>query len=174
MPVLEILRYPDPRLKRKSAPVSEITPSHLELLDDMIETMYKAKGVGLAAPQVGVNERLVVIDVHPREEGEVRKHGDPEVIELINPEIIESKGEVVAEEGCLSVPGFSSEVKRRASVTVRGLNRYGDELEFEASELLARAVQHEVDHLDGLLFFDRLSRLKRELFKKHIDRVLVD
>ncbi len=136
----------------------------------MAETMYEAKGVGLAAPQVGVNERLIVVDVTPREEGERRGPGAPGLVELINPEIVLAEGEMVGEEGCLSVPGFVADVRRSARVVVRGLDRRGVEVEIDATELLARALQHEIDHLNGILFFDRLSRLKRELMLKRIER----
>jgi peptide deformylase len=130
----------------------------------MIETMYDAPGVGLAAPQVGVSLRVVIIDVSPREEG------SSGLIELINPEIILAEGEQIEEEGCLSIPGFVSEVKRKAKVRVSGLNRHGEPVEIEGEGLLARALQHEIDHLDGVLFIDRLSRLKRELLKKKIEK----
>lgn len=170
MAVLDIVIYPDPRLRKKSRPVERITPSHHSLLDDMIETMYAAKGIGLAAPQVGVNERLIVIDVTSR--GEARQPSSPEIIELINPEIVSSQGEVVGDEACLSVPGFSSEVKRKEKVVVKGLDRHGNPVEIEGEGLLSRVLQHEIDHLDGILFFDRLSKLKREIIKKKIDRVL--
>ena len=170
MAIRNILIYPDPRLRRKSAPVGKIESRHLRLLDDMAETMYEAKGVGLAAPQVGVNERLIVVDVTQREEGEGGGDGSPGLIELINPEIVLAEGEMVGEEGCLSVPGFVCDVKRSARVVVRGLDKYGVEVEIDASDLLSRVLQHEIDHLDGILFFDRLSRLKRELMVKRIDR----
>lgn len=170
--MLDIVLYPDPRLRKKSRRVERITLSHHTLLDDMIETMYAAKGIGLAAPQVGVNERLIVVDVTPREEGETRKPSSPEIIELINPEIVSSQGEVVGDEACLSVPGFSSEVRRKEKVVVRGLDRHGNPVELEGEGLLARVLQHEIDHLDGILFFDRLSKLKREIIKKKIDRAL--
>lgn len=173
MPILNILLYPDTHLLKKSKPIESIGSSHHDLLDDMIQTMYSARGVGLAAPQVGLNERLIVVDVSPREEGEVRKHGSPEIIEMINPEIISSEGEVVGEEGCLSVPGFQCDVRRKAEVVVRGLDRYGEEQEIEAEGLLSRVLQHEIDHLNGVLFFKRLGRLKRELLKKKIDRAFV-
>jgi peptide deformylase len=164
MPVLEILTYPDPRLKKKSSQVKKIDDTVLRLLDDMAQTMYDAPGVGLAAPQVGYNLRVIVVDVEHNEEG------DRNLIELINPEIIVSEGKMSSEEACLSIPGFTAEVKRKSNITVEGLNRYGKKVRIEAAELLARVFQHEIDHLDGILFVDRLSRLKRELLKKKIKK----
>lgn len=166
MSLLQILSYPDPILKKKSAPVERIDKGIEKLLDDMIETMYKAPGVGLAAPQVGVNLRVIVVDVS------VRQEDTPGLIQLINPEIISSGGRQVEEEGCLSIPGFSSEVRRKANVKVQGLDRNGKLIEIEGSGLLARAFQHEIDHIDGILYIDRLSRLRRELMKKKVERAL--
>ncbi|HXG30997.1 MAG TPA: peptide deformylase [Thermodesulfobacteriota bacterium] len=166
MAILKILTYPDPRLRKKSAPLERIDRRIEKLLDDMAETMYDAPGVGLAAPQVGVNLRLCIVDVSSRDENA------PGLIELINPVIILAEGEQVGEEGCLSIPGFSSEVKRKERVRVQALNRRGEPFEVEGTGLLARALQHEIDHLDGILFIDRLSKLKRELLKKKIERAL--
>ncbi|GIW47853.1 MAG: peptide deformylase [Deltaproteobacteria bacterium] len=165
MAVLKILTYPDPRLRKKSVPVEKIDKRIEKLLDDMAETMYDAPGIGLAAPQVGVNLRVIVVDISPREEN------SPGLIELVNPEIVLAEGEQIGEEGCLSIPGFVSEVRRKARVVVRGLDRKGKPVEIEGTGLLARAFQHEIDHLDGILFIDRLSRLKRELFKKKLEKV---
>ncbi len=166
MAILKILTYPDPKLKKKSSPVEKIDKEIEKLLDDMTETMYDAPGVGLAAPQVGVNFRVIVVDISAREQD------SPGLIELINPEIISSEGVMVGEEGCLSIPGFSSEVKRKAKVKVKGLDRNGHFIELEGTGLLARAFQHEIDHIDGILYIDRLSRLKRELLKKKIVKAL--
>jgi len=166
MAVLKILTYPDPRLRKKSAPVEKIDEQVERLLDDMAETMYGAPGIGLAAPQVGVNLRLCIVDVSPRDENSAG------LIELINPVIISAEGEQIGEEGCLSIPGFSSEVKRKEKVRVQALNRRGEFFEIEGTGLLARAFQHEIDHLDGILFIDRLSKLRRELLKKKIERAL--
>jgi peptide deformylase len=166
MSLLKILTYPDPKLRKRSAPVEKIDKEIEKLLDDMIETMYKAPGVGLAAPQVGVNLRVIAIDVSARQQD------SPGLIELINPVIISAEGEQIEEEGCLSIPGFASEVKRKARVKVQGLNRDGKLIEIEGSGLLARAFQHEIDHIDGVLYIDRLSRLKRELLKKKIEKAL--
>ena len=142
----EIRHYErDEVLRKKARPVERIDDRILTLLDDMAETMYNAEGVGLAAPQVGILRRVVVIDVG---EG---------VIELINPEIIEQEGEQVAIEGCLSVPGLSGIVKRPARVVVTALNRHGERIEIEGTDLLARALCHEIDHLDGILYVDKVE-----------------
>ena len=197
MALLKILKYPDPFLRRKCAPVEEIDDDLLSLLDNMTETMYAAKGVGLAAPQVGEDRRVVVIDASPwfrdggeeeGEEGETEtasveavpaedlaqeeEYDGPGLMELINPVIVYSEGSVIGEEACLSIPGFSSEVKRKFKVVVEAYNRDGDLIEIEAEDLLARVFQHEIDHLDGVLFIDRLSRLKRELLVRKIEKVL--
>lgn len=165
MAVLPIIMYPDRRLKSKSRPIKSIDKDIERLLDDMAETMYEAPGVGLAAPQVGVNVRAIVVDISVREETTTG------LIKLLNPAIIFSEGQQIGEEGCLSIPGFSSLVKRKGLIKVEGLNEKGEEMEIECSGLLSRVLQHEIDHLDGILFIDRLSRLKRELLKKRIDRV---
>ena len=164
MALLPILTYPDPRLKSKSAPVETISTEIKRLLDDLAETMYDAPGVGLAAPQVGVNVRAIVVDITAQEED------SPGLIKLINPEIIFSQGHQIGEEGCLSIPGFVSLVRRKEMVTVSGLDEEGKHAEVDASGLLARVLQHEIDHVDGILFIDRLSRLKRELFRKRVDK----
>lgn len=166
MSLLKILSYPDPRLRKRSVQVERMDKEIEKLLDDMIETMYKAPGVGLAAPQVGINLRVIVIDVS------VKQEGTPGLIQLINPEIVSSEAKQVEEEGCLSITGFSSEVRRKATVKVQGLNRSGKLIEIEGSGLLARAFQHEIDHIDGILYIDRLSRLKRELLRKKIEKAL--
>lgn len=166
MAVLKILIYPDPKLRRKSGPIEKIDGNVEKLLDDITETMYHAPGIGLAAPQVGLNLRVCVIDVSPRDEN------SEGLIELINPVIISAEGVQMEEEGCLSIPGFVSEVKRKAKVKVQALDRSGKPFEIEGTGLLARAFQHEIDHLDGMLFIDRLSRLKRELLIRKIEKVL--
>ena len=164
MALLPILTYPDPRLSSKSSPVETINMEIRRLLDDMAETMYDAPGVGLAAAQVGVNVRAIVVDIAAQEED------SPGLLKLINPEIKFSEGQQIGEEGCLSIPGFVSLVKRKQRVIVRGVNEKGKHAEIDASGLLARVLQHEIDHINGILFIDRLSRLKRELFKKRIDK----
>lgn len=159
MSILEIKKYPDEILKKKSSPVDNINGDLQHLIDDMVETMYAAPGIGLAAPQIGVSKRLIVVDVSTKEEQY------PPVI-LINPEIIETDDFVDSEEGCLSIPGYISTIKRAEKIVVRGLDRNGKPLQFEADGLFARAIQHEIDHLDGILFVDRMSYIKREFFKK--------
>jgi len=166
MPILDILTYPDPRLKKRSTPVEKIDRDIEKLLDDMAETMYDAPGIGLAAPQVGINLRVIIVDISAVEKN------SPGLIELINPEIVSVDGEETSEEGCLSIPDFTSKVKRKAWVKVQGLNRKGEPIERETAGLLARAFQHEIDHIDGLLFIDRLSRLKKELIKNKIKKAL--
>lgn len=159
MAVLEIKTYPNEVLKKKAQPITELNGDLQKLIDDMIETMYSAYGVGLAAPQVGVSKRLIVVDTSPREENQ-------SLIVLINPEIVNSEGEILSEEGCLSLPGFITRLKRKEKVIVKGLTRQGKEIQIEATGLLARALQHEIDHLDGILIIDRISPLKRELFRR--------
>lgn len=154
-----ILTFPNPLLKQKAAPVAAITDEIRELARDLAETMYDAPGVGLAAPQVGVLQRLIVIDVAAKDEPQ-------QLIVAINPVIVQGEGEVCDEEGCLSVPDFSANVQRYASVVVKGLSLDGQERIWQADGLLAIAFQHEIDHLEGTLFVDRLSPLKRELFIK--------
>jgi len=157
--IYPILTFPEPVLKQKSAPVTIITDEVIQLAKDMAETMYDAPGVGLAAPQIGVLQRIIVIDV-------AGKNEPPQLITAINPVIIQSEGEVFEEEGCLSVPDFSANVKRHERVVVKALTLEGQERIWHADGLLAVAFQHEIDHLEGLLFVDRLSPLKRELFIK--------
>lgn len=157
--ILPILTFPEPLLKQKSEPVTIITDEIVQLARNMAETMYDAPGVGLAAPQVGVLKRVIVIDV-------ASKNEPPQLITAINPVIIHGEGETYEEEGCLSVIDFSANVKRYERVTVKALTLEGQERIWHAEGLLAVAFQHEIDHLDGLLFVDRLSPLKRELFMK--------
>ena len=167
MPVLDILVYPDPALKRKSLPVEKPSEDLNRLLDDMLQTMHDANGVGLAAPQVGKNIRVLVIDV-PFPEEERR-----EFYELINPEIVSSRGFQMGEEGCLSVPGFFANIRRKESVRVSALDRTGKRFTIDVEGMLSRVLQHEIDHLDGILFFDRLGRLKRDLLVKQINERFV-
>lgn len=148
MPAYKIVELGDPVLRQKSRPVRVVNKSIRKLLDDMAETMYAAQGVGLAAPQVGISKRVVVVDVG---EG---------LWELINPEIIYQEGEDVGVEGCLSIPGVAGEVKRAYKVRVKGLNRQGEVQVISAEGLGARALQHEIDHLDGILFIDKAIRIK--------------
>lgn len=159
MATLEIVKYPERILKQKTTPVENIDGNIQHLIDSMIETMYAAGGVGLAANQVGVSKRLCVIDVSTKEEKKP-------LIVLINPQIIEKEGTVKAEEGCLSIPGYIATIKRAARVYVKALDREGKTLEIEGTGLLAKALQHEIDHLEGILIIDRISALERMLFNR--------
>jgi peptide deformylase len=159
MAKLAILEFPDPRLRKKATPVSEVDDKLRTLIDDMFETMYAAPGIGLAATQVNVHKRLLVADVSANGD-------DPHA--LINPEILEKDGVQVSEEGCLSVPGYYEEVERAEHIRVRYLNRDGDEMETEMEGLLAVCVQHEIDHLDGKLFVDYISEAKRSRIRKRL------
>jgi len=159
-----IFAYPNPELKKKSATVSIITDSVRELARDMVETMYDAPGVGLAAPQLGVHQRVIVIDISSRDE-------PADLIIAINPVIVHASGESFEEEGCLSVPKYAANVRRHASVVVKALDLDGNEQTWHAEELLAVAFQHEIDHLEGILFVDHLSPLKRDLFKRKMRRM---
>lgn len=156
-----IVKYGDPVLARRAADVSQITNETRQLIDDMIETMYAAPGIGLAAPQIGVPLRVCVIDITGG-----RRGGN--VITLINPEFVERTGMQLEEEGCLSVPGHNATVARPERAVVRGLNRDGEPVTVEGTGLLARALQHELDHLDGTLFVDRLHGLRRDLILRKV------
>ncbi|MCG6983484.1 MAG: peptide deformylase [Deltaproteobacteria bacterium] len=159
MAILHICTYPEEILGQRAEPITEIDEEVITLVDHMVETMYNAPGIGLAATQVGVAKQLLVADIAPR-------GPESELIVLINPEIVVAEGEVIFEEGCLSVPDYQAEVKRHEKVTVRGLNLQGEEIEIKAEGLLAIVLQHEIDHLNGMLFIDRLSKLKRDLYKR--------
>jgi len=165
MSVLKIYTYPDEILKRRAEAVENIDGSVQTLIDDMVETMYAAPGIGLAAPQVGRSLRVIVVDVSGAD-------GGYPLITLVNPEIVDHHGVMDSEEGCLSVPNYTSTIRRHASVLVRGIDRNGKEMEIEAEGLLSRALQHEIDHLDGILFVDRMSRIKREFFRKRYLKAL--
>jgi peptide deformylase len=160
MAIREIHTYPDTVLKRRATAVADIDGTVATLLEDMAETMYAAPGIGLAAPQVGVGQRVIVLDV-PREDEGPGKH----LMKLVNPEIVERDGSIVWEEGCLSVPDYTAPVTRARRILLRAWTPDEQEIEIEAEDLLAVALQHEIDHLDGKLFLDRLSRLKRDLYK---------
>ncbi len=162
--VREIVIWPDPVLKEIAKPVERVDDSLRKLLDDMAETMYAADGVGLAAPQIAVLKRVIVIDTSPRQE--VQK-----LIHLVNPEIIRREGATTYTEGCLSIPGEAEDVDRAAKVWVRALDRQGKPFELECDGLLAIAVQHELDHLEGTLFVDHLSSLKRELIRRRMKKL---
>jgi peptide deformylase len=161
MPIRPIVKYGHPVLHAPSSPVPTIDGAIATLVDDMIATMYAAPGIGLAAPQIGVPLRVIVIDLSVGED-------KGQVIKLVNPEFVERDGEQRHEEGCLSVPGYGGSPVRPARVAVKGLDLDGNERVYEATELLARAFCHEIDHLDGLLFVDRLSPLKRDLLKRKL------
>lgn len=162
MPVRDIVRYPHEVLKGPARKVERIDDHIRALVRDMAETMYSAPGVGLAAPQVGEPLQVIVMDVTPQEEPKKN------LITLVNPEIIEAEGQVESKEGCLSVADLTCEIKRHARVRVRGLSLEGEPVEMDAEGLLAVVVQHEVDHLRGLLIFDRLSSLKRDLVRRRL------
>jgi peptide deformylase len=162
--IRSILRYGEPALHRPAARVEEITPVIHSLVNDLIETMYAAPGVGLAAPQLGVPLRVFVVDVSFG-----RSAGD--LIVMINPEFVSRDGMQLEEEGCLSVPGFNGTVARPQRAVLRGLDREGREQVVDGSGLLARAFQHEVDHLDGRLFVDRLRGLKRDLIVRKVQKL---
>lgn len=162
--VREILIWPDPVLKQKAKPLAQVDAGTRKLVSDMFETMYAADGVGLAAPQVGVLERVIVLDTTPRQP-------ESKPLAMINPEIIAMEGETTYTEGCLSIPGEAEDVDRAAKVTVKFLDVDGAEQTLECDGLLAIAVQHETDHLDGTVFVDHLSTLKRELIRKRMKRV---
>ncbi len=164
--ILDIYEYPDPILKKKALPVDKVDDELRAFMDDMLETMYEAAGVGLAAPQVGVSKRIVVID-YAKEEGE-----EPKILHLVNPEIIwTSEEKIICEEGCLSVPSLVAEVERFLSVRVQYLDYDGNAQELVAEGLLSRIVQHELDHLNGVLYIDRISRLKRNMLVKKLEKL---
>lgn len=163
MAVLEILTIGHPILTKKAERVERIDPELLRLARDMVETMRRAPGVGLAAPQVNVSKRLITVDLSVGE-------NEDELLILVNPEIIRQEGEIVCEEGCLSVPDIREKVARPYRVLVKGLDLQGREVEIEGEDLLARVLCHEVDHLDGKLFTDRLSPLKKTLLRKKLKK----
>ena len=165
MATLEILHYPDPRLRQKAEPVAEVTQEIRQLVEDMAETMYAAPGVGLAAPQVGESLRLFIVDIA----GE----GEPSDLHVfINPEIVQTEGKQLWREGCLSFPEVAEDIERAAEVTVKALDENGQPFELSAEGLLAVAIQHENDHLDGVLLLDRLGLLKRRIIhRKMLKRV---
>lgn len=166
MAILKILTYPDQFLLKPTKPVENIDGDIQTMIDDMAETMYDAPGLGLAAIQVGCDKSIIVYDVSPKEEKRSLQV-------LINPKIISSEGKVVSEdEGCLSVPDLREAIKRSASILVEGFDREGKPLKIEADELLSLVLQHEIDHLNGILIIDRISSLKRQLYKRRIQKAL--
>lgn len=162
MALLNILHFPDPRLRTRAAPVTQVDDAIRRLVDDMFDTMYEAPGIGLAATQVNVHQRVIVIDVS-------EEKNEPRV--FINPEIISRDGVEQMDEGCLSVPGVYETVERAERVKVRALNRDGQPFELETDGLLAVCIQHEMDHLEGKLFVDYLSSLKRERIRKKLEKL---
>jgi peptide deformylase len=165
MALREVRKYPDPVLLKKAEPVEELDDDFRRLVNDMVETMYAATGVGLSAPQIGVSKRLIIVDVGAVE-------GESRLFVLVNPEVLESEGSESAEEGCLSLPGFTTDIKRAAKVIVKCRDMDGNEETIPAEGMLARALQHEIDHLDGILILDRASFLSREFYKKRVKKNL--
>ena len=167
MATQRILTYGAPILRQPTRTLADINGNLQQLIDDMVETMYAAPGLGLAANQVGSPHRLFV--ANPAEDRDPAK-----LIVMINPELVEAEGEILAEEGCLSIPDFREEVRRARRVLMRGLDRNGRSLEIEGADLLARILQHEMDHLNGLLFVDRLSPAKRDLLLRKLKKAFAD
>jgi peptide deformylase len=163
MAVLEILKYPHRFLKKRSSEVDRIDGDLKKLIRDMTETMHDASGIGLAAPQVGICRRVIVVDVSPIDP-------DQRHFAMINPEVVSEEGEVEHEEGCLSVPDCVEMIKRREKIRVRGLSPEGTEMEIAGEGILAICLQHEIDHLNGLLILDRVSRLKREIYRDKVKK----
>lgn len=166
MAILSIFKYPDPILRKKAGPVTEFGPELEELVSNMAETMYNAPGVGLAAPQIGLSKQVIVYDASPEEE-----RGIPTT--LINPKITEAEGEEIGEEGCLSVREFCAQVKRATRIVIEAQDIEGNPLNIEVEDWPARVIQHEIDHLNGVLFIDHLSSLKRSLYKKKLKKILL-
>ncbi|HBC56271.1 MAG TPA: peptide deformylase [Gammaproteobacteria bacterium] len=161
MALLNILHYPDPRLKNVASPVDEVSEEIRKLLDDMLETMYDAPGIGLAATQVNIPKRLIVIDISEQKNSPLY---------LVNPEIVRQEGDTEMEEGCLSVPGIFASVDRANQIEVKALGKDGEIQEFTADGLLAICIQHEIDHLNGVLFIDYLSEIRRQRIKKKLQK----
>ncbi len=166
MAILDIVTFPDKFLKKPTKPVDNIDGALQEIIQNMGETMYQAPGIGLAAIQVGLDKSMLIYDISPAEEGR-------SLNVLINPRIVENEGEVLSEnEGCLSVPDYRSDVKRFASILVEAVDRDGNPLRFEAHDFLSIVLQHEIDHLNGKLFIDRISPLKRQLYARRVKKQL--
>jgi peptide deformylase len=182
MALRKIRIWPDPALKEVAKPVTEVDDAVRELIVDLFETMYDSNGIGLASTQVAVAQRVLVVDLDPHGEGKK----DPEIakdladsgftgpLAFVNPEIIAHEGEILWEEGCLSVPGITEQVRRHEKVKVRALDKDGEPFEVTASGLFAVCLQHEIDHLDGRVFVEYLSKLKRDVIKKKMERLRVD
>ena len=175
MALLDILKFPDPRLRKKSIEVESVSKEHQGFIDAMLETMYSFNGIGLAAPQVNRLDRIIVIDTRPRDESRYKPEDFTDLeskieqpLILINPEILESEGNITYDEGCLSVPSYFEAVKRFEKIKIKALNKKGEEIQLETDGLLSICIQHENDHLDGIVFIDRLSSLKKGFFKKKL------
>jgi peptide deformylase len=165
MAIRRILTYPDTVLRERAEPVTNIDGKTQQLIDDMAATMYQAPGVGLASNQVGEPCRVIIFDTSAKDEPN-------DLVVVINPEIVEADGVIVDEEGCLSVIDYQTEVKRAECVTVKGVDREGNPITLKKEGLPAIVLQHEIDHLDGILFIDRISKLKRELYKRRLKKLL--
>jgi len=161
--ILEIVKYPHPVLSKRCEEIQSVNGEVKQLIQDMIETMYQASGIGLAACQVGVSQRVLVVDVSPMDT-------EKDLITMINPEVVQEEGEVESEEGCLSVPDCVEKVIRKTKIRVRGLSPEEKEIEVAAEGILAIALQHEIDHLNGMLILDRISRLKREIYRNKLKK----
>jgi peptide deformylase len=166
MAILTIVTFPDPILSSKAEKIGDVTGDVKKLMEDMLETMYSAPGVGLAAPQVGVDKRIIVVDAGGEEK--------PEPIMLANPEIVSCEGKLVYEEGCLSLPEFREKITRNEKVRVCGINERGEEAVYDAEGLLAIVFQHEIDHLDGILLINKVSSLKRSIYKRKVRKGLIN
>ena len=162
MALLEILHFPDQRLRTKAIPVEQVDKEIQQIVEDMFETMYDAPGIGLAATQVNIHQQIVVIDISEQKD---------QPLCLINPKIVQSEGVEKSEEGCLSVPAYYADVQRAEMITVEALDQQGEAFELQANELLAVCIQHELDHLQGKLFIDYLSPLKRQRLQKKIEKL---
>ena len=161
----EVVKWPEPVLAKRGAAVTEFGPELKTLVEEMFESMYAAQGIGLAAPQIAISQRIAVVDLSFNKEAKDK-------IAMVNPEIVEMTGRQVEEEGCLSLPDIREKVQRALHVRVRAQDVNGEWFEVEGDELLARALQHEIDHLDGVLFIDRISRLKRELVMRKMKKLI--
>ncbi len=177
MAILEVLKFPDPRLRKKGLPINEVTPELKQLAADMLETMYAQKGIGLAAAQVNRQIRLLVVDTRPRENGRYKQEDQTEMeraiqqpLVLFNPVIVKKDGKTTYDEGCLSVPTYFETVTRAAVIEVQALDAEGKPIQFSTDGLLAICIQHEIDHLDGKLFIDRLSPIKSVRIKNKIKK----
>ncbi len=165
MAILRIRKYPDEVLKQVARPVENLNGAVAGLIDSMVQTMYAAPGVGLAAPQIGEGKRIIVLDTD-------HEHPGKHLLKLLNPSIVEREGKIIWEEGCLSVIDYSADVERAKRVLVRAWTPEQKEIEIEGEDLLAVALQHEIDHLEGKLFIDRISRIKRELYKRKLKKLI--